>query len=104
SGRPVSGAVVYAHPDSVLRGTLPRAPSDSNGDFTITVYQTGSYVVTASKNDEGYPALLPFYYPTDAYVPHILIRKDRAAPFVTVRMGPKAGKITGRFVDASTGQ
>jgi hypothetical protein len=104
-GSPVSGAVVFAHPDFGLRGKLPSSSSDARGEFTIVVSQAGSYRVTASKQADGYPSSInAFYHPTDDSLAHVLVREDQAAPFATIRLGPKAGKIAGRILDAETGR
>ncbi len=104
-GRPVSGAVVTAAPDAGLRGRLPSASSNARGEFTIPVYRTGGFLVAASKLADAYPSSsIPFYYPTEASSARVFVGEDRAAPFATIRLGSKAGKITGSIVDAKTGQ
>lgn len=102
-GHPVSGAVVNAHPDGGLKGKLPSATSDVRGEFTIVVSQTGSFKVWASKPADGYPSPWnPFYYPTEDNLARVVVSENHAAPFATVSIGTKAGKIAGRIVDAVT--
>jgi hypothetical protein len=104
-GRPVSGAHVIASPDGGLRGRVPSASSDSRGEFNIVVYKSDSFKVTASKPADGYPSSSnPFYYPTEESLDRVLVLEGQAAPFATIRFGPKAGKIAGRIVDAETGR
>jgi hypothetical protein len=104
-GRPVSGVLVSAHPDGGLRGKLPTSPSNDYGQFAIVVSRTGSYLVTASKPVDGYPSSFnPFYYPANnsPALVRVHVKETQAAPFATVRLEPKAGKIAGRIIDAET--
>ena len=104
-GRPVSGAQVTANPDGGLKGKAPSASSDSRGEFTIVVYKADNYKMTASKPADGYPSSFnPFYYPAEDSLAHVMVREGQAAPFATIHLGPKAGKIAGRIVDAETGR
>jgi len=104
-GRPVSGASVSAHPDGGLRGKLPMSPSNDYGQFAIVVSRTGSYMVTASKLDDGYPSSFnPFYYPANdsPALVRVHVKEIQTTPFATVLLGHKAGKLAGRIVDAET--
>lgn len=104
-GGPVFGAVASANPDGGLRGKVPSASSDARGEFTIVLSRPGSYMVTASKLTDGYPSSFnPFYYPSEDPLARVIVGEDQAVPFVTVRLGPKAGKIAGRIVDVETGR
>ena len=104
-GRPVSGAVVNASPDGGLRGRVPSAPSDSRGEFVIPVYKSDWFRVTASKPADGYLSTgNPFYYPIEDALAHVFVREGKASPFATVHLGPKAGTVAGRIVDAATGK
>ena len=104
-GRPVSGVVVNASPDGGLRGRVPSAPSDARGEFAIAVYKSDGFSVTASKLADGYASTAnPFYYPTEDAFAHVFVREGKASPFATVRLGPKAGTVAGRIVDAATGR
>ena len=103
--RPVSGARVVARPDGGLRGRMLTATSDSRGEFSIAVYKSDSFRVTASKPADGYPdSATPFYYPIENSLAHVWVIEGQAAPFATVLFGPKAGNITGHIVDTDTGQ
>ena len=104
-GRPVSGALVSASPDGGLSGKLPTSPSDDYGQFAIVVSRTGGYKVTASKLDNGYPSSFnPFYNPSNdsPALVRVYVKETQATPFATVRLGPRAGKLVGRIVDAET--
>jgi Carboxypeptidase regulatory-like domain len=102
-GRPVPRAVVYAYPDGGLNGVLPSSSSDERGEFTIAVSQAGVYAVVASKQVDGYPsAMSPFYNPTAESLIQVLLKENQPPPFVTVRFGPKAGRVAGHIVDAET--
>ena len=104
-GRPVSGAYVTASPDNGLRGRVPSASSDSRGLFTIAVYKTDSFTVSASKLADDYPSSFnPLYYPTENSLAHVWVKAGQTAPFATIRFGPRAGKVAGRIIDGETGQ
>ncbi|HEX7295209.1 MAG TPA: carboxypeptidase-like regulatory domain-containing protein, partial [Pyrinomonadaceae bacterium] len=62
NSQPIPGASVAAHPDS-LHGKLPLATTDNQGRFSIRVYKTGVWTITANKPSQGYPTMSPFYYP-----------------------------------------
>ena len=105
TGLPVSGVSVTAHRDAGLRGKVPTASSNARGEFTIAVSQTGSYTVTTAKPSEGYPSSFnPFYYPFEESLAHVNVETDQPAPVAVVRLGAKAGTLSGRLVDAETGR
>jgi hypothetical protein len=52
---PVRGAIVEAMPMGGISGTIPWCKSDESGKCTISVGYFGSYLVTASKEEDGYP-------------------------------------------------
>jgi hypothetical protein len=104
-GLPVSNARVIAYPVMPLEGVLPAAVSDKEGRFSIAVEQMGKFVLAASKMEEGYPnPVNAFYNPTPDALTEVMVEGNQAPPFVTIRLGAKAGKITGRIVDAETNQ
>lgn len=103
-GSPVAGAMVQASPDA-LRGRVPMAPTDGQGKFTVVVHQTGMFVVSAAKPSAGYPSSFnPFYDPAGEATAQALVEENRPAPFVTVRLGRKAGTLVATTVDANTGR
>jgi hypothetical protein len=103
-GRPVAGAEVLAAPDA-LRGRMPKSASDQLGKFTIEVFQTGRFMLTAEKFAEGYPSSYnPFYHVSPESRPQVLVAEGGEAHFTTIRFAPRAGKIAGRIVDGETGR
>jgi hypothetical protein len=103
NGRPVAQAQVEARPNS-LSGALPRALSDAEGKFSILVRKTGTFKLTASKLKDSYASMAsPFYYPTEL-LPEVIVDNGRPTPFTTVRLGPRAGRISFRVVDNVTSQ
>jgi hypothetical protein len=101
-GRPVAGVTVFAYPDA-LRGRLPTSYSDGLGKFTIVVHQTGPYLISAAKQGDGYPNTInPFYNPSGESLAQLLVEENRAPQFVTILLGPRAGKISGEVIDAET--
>ena len=102
NSQPVSGANVAAHPDS-LHGKLPMATTDNQGRFSIPVYKTGLWTITANKLAQGYPTMSPFYYPVVESIPNVNVKEDESPPFVKVKLS-RAGKLSIRIVNQETGQ
>jgi hypothetical protein len=100
--QPVSGANVAAHPDS-LHGKLPMATTDNQGRFSIPVYKTGTWTITANKPARGYPMMSPFYYPLVESIANVKVKEDEQAPFVKVKLS-RAAKLNVRIADQETGQ
>src|SRR5215472_8581719 len=62
-GAPVQGATAYARPaDRAFTGIVPHADSDENGHFVIQRLWAGKFLVSAKKEDEGYPELAFSFY------------------------------------------
>jgi hypothetical protein len=101
-GSPVSYANVSAYPD-LLFGRLPSALADSSGKFSMEVENTGKYRLTAAKSAEQYaPLISAFHYPSSGAMPEAVVKAEQPAPFVIVRLGPRAGILTGSVIDATT--
>lgn len=100
--QPVSGAYVAAHPDS-LRGKLPLATTDNQGRFSIPVYKTGPWTITANKPAQGYPTMSPFYYPAVESIPNVIVKEDESPPFVKVKLS-RAAKLSVRIVNQETAE
>jgi hypothetical protein len=104
-GSPVSNVNVYAYPLAPLEGRLPAASSDKEGKFSIPVEHAGKFVVVTSKVADGYPSTYSIFYNLSGNsLPEVLVEENQAPPVVTIRLGPKAGKLLGRIVDAETSQ
>lgn len=102
-GRPVAGALVSAGPVGPLKGRVPMATSDAQGEFSVVVHQTGQFNVTAQKAKDGYANTANnFYYPYPATSSMATVIPGQPAPTVTVQFGPKAGKLELLLVDADT--
>jgi hypothetical protein len=104
-GKAVARAEVTAGPIGPLKGVVPNASSDAQGEFSIVVHQTGEFLVSAQKTVDGYPSTSnAFYYPHTATATRVTVLEGQPAPYATVQFGPKAGKILLRVSDAETGQ
>ena len=102
SGTPVAYASVYAIPDS-LHGSLPATLTDANGKFAIAVGNPGRYRVSGQKYAEQYAGLgSTFHYPSPQTLPEVIVKADQPSPYLIVRLGPRAGILTGSIVDAMT--
>jgi hypothetical protein len=100
-GTPISNAGVHVMPDA-LYGALPSGISDDQGRFKIQVNYAGRYKLTASKLADGYASLSSTLHNPSDSLPQVIVTVDQPVPFVIVRLGPRAGKITGSVIDATT--
>lgn len=104
-GQPVPKAAVHV----LMVGANPSGRrlfyfTDAEGNFSIKGLTPGAYNIFVRKEDDGFPDTEYFFYSSkETSVPQAVVSDDQSPPFVTVRIGPKAGRITGRVVNATTG-
>jgi hypothetical protein len=107
-GQPVVMAEVCANPRMIpWAGRLPCSDSDSRGRFSIKIWTPAEYVVTAVKEDEGYPNTDDTFYGSPSFtpvLPRVIMSEDETRQEVTVQLGPPFGRLTGKVVDTETGQ
>jgi hypothetical protein len=102
-GRPVVGATVYSQPmDRGMAGIVPHAKTDEAGHFAITHLWLGKFAVGAEKLDEDYPNMTMQFY-SDGKFETVTLSSAHSAASVSIRLGPKAGILTGTVSDAVTG-
>ncbi len=79
------------------------AESDAQGKFVINISQPGTYQIVADKVSEGYmPTYSPFYKDPKAINPEVTLAPGNATAFVSVKLAPQSGLITGRVIDEAT--
>ena len=102
-GKPSTGATAYAHPmDRPMMGIVPQSRTDAAGHFKIEHLWWGRYGVSAAKKEDGYPEVFGEFF-ARKYRPQIVtLGPDHPNPTVTIRLGPKAGVLTGTVTDAAT--
>lgn len=99
---PVAGAAVYAMPIGVALGTsLPRATTDAQGHYVLTL-QYGHYAVTAAKPEAGYPPQYLSFY-GDVPQPEIELGERNRNVVLDLKLGKKAGALAGTVANAETG-
>jgi len=77
--------------------------TDKQGEFEIRGLPWGRYVVLAGKEEDGYPDTKSAFY-SNLSVPRVLIGPNLPVPYVTVKLGPKAGLLEIKSVmNADTG-
>jgi hypothetical protein len=107
NGNPVPAASVYAIPqDLILDGVTPRSTkTDKNGAFDFRgSFQLGAYKLYARKEAEDYPdSSDTFYADSKSEAPQADLSEDHPSAALTVTLGEKAGVLSGRVIDASTG-
>jgi hypothetical protein len=103
NGQPVSEATVHALKSELTIGRLPTAYTDQQGMFLIEGLTTGTYTVSAAKEEDGYPPTdSPFYSVGLVEAPQITVHEQEITPEVVIQLGPKAAKLVGRIIDATT--
>ena len=109
-GKPLSGATVTASPANLPAAgassiTFYVARTDSDGKFYISDVAPGSYKLSAAKEDEGYPrSSIPLFVSGPNATQTVTVQPQRITVGVTIQLGPKAGRLAGKIVDAETGQ
>ena len=83
-------------------GIIPHATTDETGHFAIPHLQFGEYAVAAEKLDEDYPDMSKQFY-SDGKFETVFLSARHADDDVKLRLGPKAGVLTGTVADAVTG-
>ncbi|MDA1316239.1 MAG: carboxypeptidase-like regulatory domain-containing protein [Acidobacteria bacterium] len=104
-GNPVDKAEVYcqlvAEPGMGGRASVF---TDVNGKFFLNRVLPGTNAIHASKPDDGYPdTMFAFFVKDSRRVPQVLVQEGSVTTGLLVRLGPKAGRLTGRIVDSDTG-
>lgn len=103
-GSPVAGVEVTARPTGhPLLTLISLAYSDAQGHFSISKLGWGKYRICTSKLASGYPntAFSSFYH--KVYVPEVTLTPAAPSVEVRVRLGAKAGILSGITQDAVTG-
>jgi Carboxypeptidase regulatory-like domain len=103
--RPIVSAKVYVEPiDQPTWGKVRYAVTAANGEFSLADVPAGQDMIFAVKQDDFYPdTRLSVLAEDPGKLTRVLITKDAITRDVTVRLGPKGGKLQGRIVDNETG-
>jgi hypothetical protein len=99
----VAGATVCAIPKGAGEKFCSKA--GPSGNYSIAVRKAGVYVISGMKEEDFYPDRWGnFYDPPHIDLPEVNITSDSGSPRLNITLGPKAGKIEGRFVNSVNGQ
>ncbi len=105
SGTPVSGVSVYA----MIQDRPPRARSadvrtatDQNGDFSLSCVEAGNNSIHFAKESDFYPDTLLASFGDPKRIPVVNVSAGQTINGIEIRLGPKAGRLTGQVVDAAT--
>src|SRR5215470_15487212 len=99
---PVRGATAYASPtDRPMTGIVAHAETDANGHFVIRRLWLGKFQVSAKKEEEGYPDLTFSFHM--GMTKEVALTESSPTADVSLRLGPKAGIVTGTVTDVSSG-
>jgi hypothetical protein len=86
----------------IMIGVVPQNQTDLTGHFAIDRLSWGRYGISAAKEDEGYPAMLSEFFTRNHPAQEVTLGPDNPSATVPIRLGPKAGKLTGTVTDAVT--
>jgi hypothetical protein len=103
--KPVKGATVYAVPLGRPMGAIiPHAETDETGYYAIHISRSwfGKFAVAAKKEDENFPDMSNQFY-SDGNFQTATLTASHPAQTVMIRLGPKAGVLTGTVRDAISG-
>jgi hypothetical protein len=103
--KPVKGGTVYAVPLGRPMGAIiPHAETDETGYYAIHISRSwfGKFAVAAKKEDENFPDMSNQFY-SDGNFQTATLTASHPAQTVMIRLGPKAGVLTGTVRDATTG-
>lgn len=104
-GEPVAGAKVEVWlSGKPVAAAVPWAPTDKDGRFLVERLALEEYVVSAVKEDEGYPDTGSSFYSKGMPVHRVALTAAAPEAETSIVFGPKAGVVTGRVVDSATGQ
>ena len=77
--------------------------SDAQGKFVINLAGTGIYQVIAEKTSAGYmPPYIPYYKDPKTPIPEVTVNVENPHASVSVKLGPRAGLISGKVIDEAT--
>lgn len=85
----------------ILGMILPSAKTDENGYFSISNLTFNSYLVQASKVQDGYPEGGYSFYSDDRF--EVNLSAEHPKVNAAVKIGPRAGVLKGAVYDASLG-
>jgi hypothetical protein len=104
-GKLVAGARVEVMPFGRPMGmAVPWAATDNDGRFLIEHLELEEYVVSAGKEDEGYANTAWSFYSKGMPLHRVTLTAAAPEAETSIAFGPKAGVVTGKVVDAATGQ
>ncbi len=102
---PVAGAEVRANPHGPVAGMIPRGVSKADGSFTLDVWWTDTYTISAEHLTKGYPdATNGFYGKFFGELPVITVGESNDLKPVEVKVGPKAGRVSLKIVEDQSGR
>jgi hypothetical protein len=105
-GLPVANAEVTVLPEQcVITGFKVEVKTKADGSFVLSGVPSGLNGVHAQKPESGYPDTTAAIYDDDsAPAPKVVVRSGETVPGVIVRLGKKAGFVSGEVVDEETSQ
>jgi 5-hydroxyisourate hydrolase-like protein (transthyretin family) len=104
-GQAVAGATVFAYnSEGPITGRLSEVSTDKLGRFLLQRVKPGITHVHAFKENEGYPNTIFAVFAIGRVIPTVRVVEGQTTKEVIVQLGPKAGRLAGKVVDADSGR
>jgi hypothetical protein len=102
NGQPVANAEVTVLPEQcTITGFKVEAKTNAVGNFVLSGVPVGLNGVHAQKPESGYPdTTAAIYNDESAPTPKVVVPNDSVVSGVVVKLGEKAGVVTGQILDA----
>jgi hypothetical protein len=102
NGKAVSGAEVQVLKADFTSGKIPTVYTNKEGVFSMKGLAAGTYTVSVSKAEDGYVDTSSPFFSGGLIPPTQVNVNEQTTAEVVTQLGPKAAKLVGRVVDAST--
>jgi hypothetical protein len=103
NGKPVSEAEVHVLKSDFTTGKIPTVYTDKEGVFSIKALASATYKISVGRKEDGYAHTdSPFYSVGLITAPQVSVNERQTTSYIVVHLAPKAAKLVGRVVDAST--
>ena len=103
-GQPIVKAQVFADRiDSPMGRRHPFVLTDEEGIFLIKGLNPGTYMISAAKEADGYAPTDSMFHSANLAPPlQVTVHEGQQTSNIVIHLGPKAARLVGHVVDAST--
>jgi hypothetical protein len=98
---PVSDVLVSAERSDMVR-PISTVSTNDRGEFVMSGLPQGLYSLYTRKEDDGYPRTDFNIYSLTDNDPQVAVYDSQPGDYITLRLGPRAARLSGRVVDANS--